>query len=216
MENIKFNKCQTPLEDLHLEKYPQEVQDQFWDFLNNVPFIKWMVSADRPLVSELPRDKDGRVEIDVTHPPILEDSDYFRQSALAFKKNKDRYTNLRPNANPNSDFGKWLYAERDKGWKGYCNPKVGMWVTGDYYWMLNYCPMHLVQKDNRGVAMRTVAHPRFWDGQFLMSHYLNQGRVHGHHAAALASRGRGKTSFGAGLLSKRCIIGESYLRFLLR
>ena len=84
-----------------------------------------------------------------------------------------------------------------------------MWVTGDYYWMLNFCPMHLVEKNSNGVAMRTVAHPRFWDGQFLMSHYLNQGRIHGHHASALASRGRGKTSFGAGLLSRRCIIGES-------
>ena len=27
MENVVFNKCQTPLEDLHLEDYPQEVQD---------------------------------------------------------------------------------------------------------------------------------------------------------------------------------------------
>lgn len=209
MENIKFNKCQTPLEDLHLEKYPKEVQEQWWDFLNNVPFIKWMVSEDRPLVSELPRDEEGRAIIDITRPPILEGSDYFRPSALAYKKNKGRYTTLRPNANPNSDFGKWLYEERRRGWNGYCNPKTGMWVTGDYYWMLNFCPMHLVEKNSNGVAMRTVAHPRFWDGQFLMSHYLNQGRIHGHHASALASRGRGKTSFGAGLLSRRCIIGES-------
>ena len=209
MENIRFNKCQTPLEDLHLEKYPKEVQEQWWDIINNVPFIKWMVSEDRPLVSELPRDEEGRAIIDITHPPILEGSDYFRPSALAYKKNKGRYTTLRPNANPNSDFGKWLYEERKRGWNGYCNPKTGMWVTGDYYWMLNFCPMHLVEKNSNGVAMRTVAHPRFWDGQFLMSHYLNQGRIHGHHASALASRGRGKTSFGAGLLSRRCIIGES-------
>ena len=209
MESIKFNKCQTPLEDLHLEKYPQEVVDQFWDFLNNVPFIKWMVSVDRPLVSELPRDKNGRAIIDISHPPILEGSDFFRPSAKAFKKNKGKYTTLRPNANPNSDFGKWLYEERKRGWEGYCNPETGMWVTGDYYWMLNYCPMHLVQKNDKGVAMRTVAHPRFWDGQFLMSHYLYQGRMHGHHAAALASRGRGKTSFGGGLLARRCIIGET-------
>lgn len=209
MENIRFNKCQTPLEDLHLEEYPKEVQEQWWDTINNVPFIKWMVSEDRPLVSELSRDKEGRAVIDITHPPILEGSDYFRPSALAYKKNKGRYTTLRPNANPNSDFGKWLYEERKRGWNGYCNPKTGMWVTGDYYWMLNFCPMHLVEKNSNGVAMRTVAHPRFWDGQFLMSHYLNQGRIHGHHASALASRGRGKTSFGAGLLSRRCIIGES-------
>lgn len=208
MENVKFNKCQTPLEDLHLEKYPVEVQEQFWDFLNNVPFIRWMVSPDRPLVSELPRDNEGRAIIDITHPPILEGSDYFRPSALAFKANKGRYTTLRPNANPNSDYGKWLYGERERGWNGYCNPKTGMWVTGDYYWMLNFCPMHLVENEN-GIDIRTVAHPRFWDGQFLMSHYFLQARTHGHHAAELASRGKGKTSFGGGLLAKRCIIGES-------
>ena len=208
MENIKFNKCQTPLEDLHLEKYPAEVQEQFWDFLNNVPFIRWMVSPDRPLVSELPRDNEGRAIIDITHPPILEGSDYFRPSALAFKANKSRYTTLRPNANPNSDFGKWLYSQRERGWNGYCNPTTGMWVTGDYYWMLNFCPMHLVENEN-GIDIRTVAHPRFWDGQFLMSHYFLQARTHGHHAAELASRGKGKTSFGGGLLAKRCIIGES-------
>lgn len=208
MENIKFNKCQTPLEDLHLEKYPAEVQEQFWDFLNNVPFIRWMVSPDRPLVSELPRDNEGRAIIDITHPPILEGSDYFRPSALAFKANKGRYTTLRPNANPNSDFGKWLYSQRERGWNGYCNPTTGMWVTGDYYWMLNFCPMHLVENEN-GIDIRTVAHPRFWDGQFLMSHYFLQARTHGHHAAELASRGKGKTSFGGGLLAKRCIIGES-------
>ena len=208
MENIKFNKCQTPLEDLHLEKYPAEVQEQFWDFLNNVPFIRWMVSPDRPLVSELPRDNEGRAIIDITYPPILEGSDYFRPSALAFKANKGRYTTLRPNANPNSDFGKWLYSQRERGWNGYCNPTTGMWVTGDYYWMLNFCPMHLVENEN-GIDIRTVAHPRFWDGQFLMSHYFLQARTHGHHAAELASRGKGKTSFGGGLLAKRCIIGES-------
>ena len=208
MENVKFNKCQTPLEDLHLEKYPAEVQKQFWDFLNNVPFIRWMVSPDRPLVSELPRDEEGRAIIDITHPPILEDSDYFRPSALSFKANKGRYVLLRPNANPNSDFGKWLYSQRERGWNGYCNPATGMWVTGDYYWMLNFCPMHLVENEN-GIDIRTVAHPRFWDGQFLMSHYFLQARTHGHHAAELASRGKGKTSFGGGLLAKRCIIGES-------
>lgn len=208
METIKFNKCQTPVEELKLESYPAEVVEQFWDFLNNVPFIRWMVSPDRPLVTELPRDNEGRAIIDITHPPILEDSDYFRPSALAYKANKGRYVLLRPNANPNSDFGKWLYSQRERGWNGYCNPETGMWVTGDYYWMLNFCPMHLVENEN-GIDIRTVAHPRFWDGQFLMSHYFLQARTHGHHAAELASRGKGKTSFGGGLLAKRCIIGES-------
>ena len=94
MENIQFNKCQTPLEDLKLETYPKEVQEQFWDFLNNVPFIKWMVSPNRPLVSQLPRDTEGKAIIDITHPPILENSNYFRQSAIAYKNNNEQYSTL--------------------------------------------------------------------------------------------------------------------------
>ena len=82
MDNIVWNKCQTPLEELELGKYPDEVQEQFWDFLNNVPFIKWMVSPNRPMISELPRDEHGRAIIDITKPPILEGSDYFRQTAF--------------------------------------------------------------------------------------------------------------------------------------
>ena len=209
MNDIIFNKCQTPLEELKLETYPQEVQEQFWDFLNNVPFIRWMVSPDRPMVSELPRDEYGRAIIDVTKPPILEGSDYFRQAALTWQET-GKYTTLKPNANPNSEFGRYIREERRRGWEGLVNPETGMWVTGDYYWMLNYCPMHLVVKRDDGLEMRTTRHPRFWDGQFLTSHYVLQARQHKHHAAYLASRGKGKTSFGAGMLTRRFVIGESF------
>lgn len=207
MENVKFNKCQTPLEELHLENYPQEVVDQFWDYLNNVPFIKWMVSPDRPYIHELPRDENGRAIIDVTHPPILENSDYFRQTAKVWE-DTGAYTNLRPNRNPNSDFGKWIREERRRGWEGYTDLRTGMWVTGDYYWMLNYCPMHLIEKRNDGFEIRVIRHPKFWDGQFLVSHYFLQARQHKHHAANLSSRGKGKTSLGGAMLSKRFVIGE--------
>ena len=209
MEKLLFNKCQTPLEELQLESYPNEVVEQFLDFLNNVPFIKWMVSSDRPLISELPRDEFGRAIIDVTKPPILEGSDYFRQTAKFWQEN-GKYTLLRPNANPNSDFGRWLLEEKKRGWEGFVNPDTGMWVTGDYYWMLNYCPMHMIKKSPSGITQRVVLHPNFWDGQFLVSHYMHQARVHGHHAAELASRGKGKTTLGAAMLSKRFIIGESH------
>ena len=56
MDNIKFNKCQSSIEELELHKYPNEVVEQFYDFINNVPFIKWMISPERPMISELPRD----------------------------------------------------------------------------------------------------------------------------------------------------------------
>lgn len=119
------------------------------------------------------------------------------------------YNSLRPNRNPNSDYGKWIREERRRGWEGLIDPSTGMWVTGDYYWMLNYCPMHLVERKSNGMSIRVVKHPKFWDGQFLVSHYFNQARVEGHHAIELASRGRGKTSFGAAMLAKRFILGES-------
>ena len=208
MEKMIFNKCQTPLEELELQKYPNEVVEQFYDFLNNVPFIKWLVSSDRPLVSELPRDRQGRAIIDVTKPPILEGSDYFRRTALQWQET-GKYTLLKPNANPQSEFGKWLREERRRSWEGCLNPETGMWVTGDYYWMLNYCPMHLIVKRDDGLEMRTVRHPRFWDGQFFVTHYLLQSRLNRHHSAYLASRGKGKTSLGAGMLSRRFELGES-------
>lgn len=208
MENVVFNKCQTPLEDLHLDSYPNEIQEQFWDYLNNVPFIKWMVSPDRPYVHELPRDDQGRAIIDVTHPPILENSDFFRSTAKVWEETGS-YTKLRPNRNPNSDFGRWLREERRRGWEGYTDPSTGMWVTGDYYWMLNYCPMHLIEKRKDGFEIRVVKPPKFWDGQFLVSHYFLQARLHKHQAAELASRGKGKTTLGAAMLAKRFIIGET-------
>ena len=208
MDNIKFNRCQTPLEELKLDTYPTEIQEQFWDFINNVPFIKWLVSPDRPLISELPRDEFGRAIIDVTHPPILEGSDYFRQSALQWQEN-GKYTNLKPNSNPNSEFGKWIREERRRGWEGCVNPNTGMWITGDHYWLLNYCPMHLVVKRDDGLEMRATRPPKFWDGQFFVNHYIWQSRMHGHHSAYLASRGKGKTGSGASMLAKRFIIGES-------
>ena len=208
MEEIIFNKCQTPLKDLHLEACPSEVQEQFWDFINNVPLIKRMVSPDRPLISSLPRDDQGRALIDLANPPILEHSDYFRQTALAWEKNNHRYTLLKPNGNPNSEFGKWFKEERRRGWEGYVDPQTGMWITGDYYWMLNYCPMHLTKKREDGFTMRVMAPPRFWDGQFLASHYFYRARQNAHHAAELSSRGRGKTTLGAAMLTKRFVLCE--------
>lgn len=59
------------------------------------------------------------------------------------------------------------------------------------------------------MTIRTMDFPNFWDGQFLMSHYMQQARKNGHHAAELASRGRGKTSLGGAMLAKRFILGEN-------
>ena len=75
---MEFNKYQTSIEDLHLEDYPQEVVEEFYDSLNSLQYIKNLVSSKRPLMSELPRDKQGKAIIDLANPPIFEDVDYFR------------------------------------------------------------------------------------------------------------------------------------------
>lgn len=208
MEEIILNDRQTPIEELGLEKYPKEVQEGFWDYLNNVPMIRWMVSEKRPRVSELKRDEQGRAIIDITKPPILENTKFFRQTGITWDET-GQYTHLRPNSNPNSEFGKWRAEEKRRSWEGLVDPETGMWVTGDYYWMLNYCPMHLIEKRKDGMEIRVVKMPRFWDGQWMASHYFLQARKNKHHAAELSSRGRGKTSLGAAMLSKRFVLGES-------
>ena len=210
-EDIVLNKYQTPISELGLEKQPQEVQDQFWDFFNNVPFIRSMVSPDKPRARDLPRDSEGKIIVDITQPHILEDIGYFRPSAIHYQK-YGRFTDLRPNANPNSEFGKWIREERRRCLYGYIRPYDGEWITGDHYFFLNYCPISLLKKSSNGgrKAMRVIDFPFSWEGNYYRFHYLNQAREHGLMAAELARRGCGKSFCAAAMLAKRFILGESF------
>lgn len=193
MENLEFNKYQSSLEKLHIENYPAEVQEQFFDFINNVPFIKWLISPERTKAKDLPRDEEGRIKIDLTKPHILEDMDYFRPSAIHYQK-YGCYTKLRPNPNPNSEFGKWIIEETKRCYFGYTRESDGEWITGDMYFFLNYCPIQLTKKDpkNPKKTIRVVDFPKVWEGHYLVFHYLNEARNQGKHGAELASRGKGK------------------------
>lgn len=210
-EDIVLNKYQTPISELGLDKQPQEVQDQFWDFFNNVPFIRSMVSPNKPRARDLSRDSEGKIIVDITQPHILEDIDYFRPSAIHYQK-YGRFTDLRPNANPNSEFGKWIREERRRCLYGYIRPYDGEWITGDHYFFLNYCPISLLKKSSNGgrKAMRVIDFPFSWEGNYYRFHYLNQAREHGLMAAELARRGCGKSFCAAAMLAKRFILGESF------
>lgn len=210
-EDIVLNKYQTPISELGLDKQPQEVQDQFWDFFNNVPFIQSMVSPNKPRARDLPRDSEGKIIVDITQPHILEDIDYFRPSAIHYQK-YGRFTDLRPNANPNSEFGKWIREERRRCLYGYIRPYDGEWITGDHYFFLNYCPISLLKKSSNGgrKAMRVIDFPFSWEGNYYRFHYLNRAREHGLMAAELARRGCGKSFCAAAMLAKRFILGESF------
>ena len=205
---MHLNSIQSTFEELKVDDNPKEVIEQFYDFFNNIPFIQNLTKADRKKAKDLPKDAEGKIEVNITEPHILEDMDYFRPSAIHFQK-YGCYTKLRPNPNPNSEYGKWIRNEIKRSWYGYIRPSDGEWIPGDYYYYLNYCPIQLIKKLPNGQSIRTIDFPRVWDGQYLVSHYLYNARLHGHHASELASRGKGKSYFGASLLAKRFKLGEN-------
>ena len=206
---MEFNKYQSTLEELKLDTYPQEVQDEFMENLMGVQFIQNLVSPNRPYPKDCPKDEEGRIIIDFSNPPIVEDTDYFRPTALFFKKH-GALTNLRPNPNPNSEFGKWLREEIKRIWYGYTRESDGVWVTGDMYWYLNYCPI-IQSKIRKGtkIADRIVDLPEFWEGIFWRFHYWEASRKEAKHSAEIAKRGASKSYSVASALSKLFVVGDN-------
>lgn len=189
---MELNKYQTPIEDLGLDAYPEEVREQFFDFISTVPYIKNCIDPKKKRACELQRDKSGKIIVDITQPHILEDMDYFRPTAIHFQK-YGCYTKLRPNPNPNSEYGKWIREELKRCYYGYVRPSDGEWITGDNYYFWNYAPMSLAKKEKGSKkASRVIDFPRVWEGHYYKFHYLQQARDNGKHALELASRGKGK------------------------
>lgn len=205
---IPTNKYQTPITSELLERYPKEVQEQFLDFIDTVPLLKWMISENRPRAKDLKRDDDGKIIVDVTHPHILENMDYFRPAAKFFQEN-GCYTFLKPNSNPNSEYGKWLAEEARRSRYGYVRESDGEWVTGLMYWYLNYSPIMLNRLDeDTGVYVRTEELPDFWEGIYYRFHYIDQARHAGKHGMELAKRGCSKSYSIASSMSRNLILGE--------
>lgn len=225
-QKIPMNKYQTELTEELVNGLPQEVQDQLFDIINNVEFVKRLISPTREYAKDRPRDDRGRIIVDLANPHILEDMDYFRQSAIHYEK-YGTFTNLRPNANPNSEYGKWVREERRRIWDGYVRESDGEWVTGYMYWFLNYSPMMLSKireyKDKNGKkrkskrADRIEALPECWEGTYWRFHCLDQasnGGLYnnfegGRHMAELASRGKGKSYSLASILNHIFVVGEN-------
>lgn len=225
-QRIKMNKYQTELTDELVNSLPQEVQDQLFDIINNVEFVKRLISPTREYAKDRPRDDRGRIIVDLTNPHILENMDYFRTSAIHYEK-YGTFTNLRPNANPNSEYGKWIREERRRIWEGYVRESDGEWITGYLYWFLNYSPMMLSKireyKDKDGKkrkskrADRVESLPECWEGIYWRFHCLDQasnGGLYnnfegGQHMAELASRGKGKSYSLASILNHIFVVGEN-------
>ena len=213
----EFNKYQTELTEELVNSLPQEVQDQLLDIINNVEFVNRLTSPTRQYAKDRPRDSQGRIIVDLANPHILEDMDYFRPTALHYKK-YGCFTSLRPNANPNSEYGKWIREERDRCWNGYIRESDGEWVTGPLYFYMNYCPI-IQSKIRKGTkqADRIVDFPEMWEGIYWRFHYMEQARsgglyndfLGGNHGAELASRGKSKSYSMASILTHNFVLGEN-------
>ena len=205
---IPTNKYQTPITDEFLANFPDEVQESFLDFIDTVPLIKWMI-GERPRAKDLPRDDKGRIIVDITHPHILEDMDYFRPAAKFFEQN-GCYSLLKPNSNPNSEYGKWFAEEVRRCREGYVRESDGEWITGQMYWYLNYCKIMLNRRsETSGIYLRVEDFPDFWEGIYYRFHYIEQARQIGKHCMELARRGCSKSFSLASMMSHNLILGEN-------
>lgn len=75
---IQVNEYQTTITDELLQQYPDEVREQFMDFITNIEFVRNLISPNRPRAKDLPRDEKGRIIVNLENPHIIEDADYFR------------------------------------------------------------------------------------------------------------------------------------------
>lgn len=80
------NKYQSKVSEDEIHSLDPEIQEQFYDYINNIPYIKSLIDPNRKYAKDLQRDEKGRIIVDITKPHILEDMDYFRPSALHFQK----------------------------------------------------------------------------------------------------------------------------------
>ena len=212
-----MNKYQTVFTEEDFKLLPKEVKAEFYEFLETVPFIKWLIQPEefRGFAKNLPRwdkpndlknrkeNSKGRIYVDITKPHILEDMDFFRERAIFFDK-YGKYTDITPNPNPKSDYAKFWKKEVKKWREGMYRESDGEWIPGGLYFYWNYCPIWLVEEsknsDVEGTRQRKF--PKPWLGDYLFFHYMEQARNNGEHVKMLKTRGVG-ASFKMGSLSPR-------------
>lgn len=217
-ELMKFNKYQTPLTQELIDSYPKEVIDELYEYINSVPYIQRLVSPDRKYAKDLERDSQGRIIVDLANPHIIEDMDYFMETRNHFLEH-GTYTKLRVNTSPYSEWMKWFRQELDRCWNGMTRPSDGEWITGDFYFFLNYNIMTqtVIKETSTGgtYGSRIESLPEPWEGIYFRFHYLHQARYGGKyndfkggdHGAEIASRGKGKSYSLGSMLSRLFTIG---------
>lgn len=207
-----FNKYQTALPEEFLSSLKQTIKSDLIEYIDQIPFIRNMASADRLYAKDVTKDETGKIIVDITNPHILEDMDYFRQAAIHFQTH-GTYTFIYPNKAPNSEYVKFWKEEARRCREGLVRDD-GEWITGYYYFYLNYSVIQkIIEREGSKRADRVTDFPNVYDGDYLYTHYIEKARNEGKHAAILKKRGAG-FSFKAGShLARNFIHGESELAF---
>jgi hypothetical protein len=203
------NKIQTQYNEAEWEDMDKNIRAEMIDCVDSIEFIKRLVEPNRPLAKDRPKDEDGKIIVDIEQPHILEDMDFFRQAGLHFKSH-GTYTNLYPNRHPQSEYYKFWKEEARRCREGLVRESDGEWVTGDFYFYLNYSPIYLTKyKEGSKRADRVFELPRIYDGDYFYFHYVEQCREAGAHGMVLKSRGKGFSFKGGSGLGKHFELGAS-------
>jgi len=198
---MELNKYQSPITDELRETLPKEVYENLMEYIATITFIKNLIAPEhiRGFAKDRPASQyydDGRIEVDITNPHILEDMDYFRQPAIFFERN-GRYTNILPNSNPKSEYAEF-WKEELRRWKyGMVRESDGEWIPGELYFYWNYSPIWLVEtiatsgagERSQGERVKKFAKP--WLGDYLYYHYTCRAKRLGKHGKILKTRGIG-------------------------
>lgn len=211
-ELYKLNAFQTPLTKELKDSLHREVWNDLIEYISSVQFIKRIIQPEkkRGYIKDRPISKDfndNRKEVDIVNPHILEDMDYFRQTAIFFEKH-GKYTHLTPNPNPKSDYALFWKHELYKCKHGVVREYDGEWISGELYFYWNFSPIWLVETvatkegSSKSQGERVRKFPKPWLGDYLFHHYVEQCKRNGKHAKLLKMRGCGM-SFKAASWSPR-------------
>lgn len=153
---------------------------------------------------------------------MITNTNKFREAALHFEE-YDCYTRFPRNSKSYINFWK---EEKKRCIDGFTAPD-GDYITGYFYFYLNYCPIQVVipdlDKDGKIIynddgqvrGSREKHFPKFWDGDYDYFNYLEDCEKGGKHGAVLKTRGRGYSFKGASMLNRNYFLVPSSKSYVI-
>jgi hypothetical protein len=172
------------------------------DLMLNIPLVNWMINPNRPKAKDMPKDSKGRIIVDISRPHVLENMSYFTKVRDTFLET-GKYCPYYPSRSPNSPYRKFWDEEIRRCLEGY-DREDGEWISGYYYYYLNYSPIMIVKRieKNKKRAVKFSGFPDVWDGDYMFFHYVEQAEEKGLHGAVIKARRKGYSFKLAAMLQR--------------